>query len=502
MLIVKHRRYGYAAIIIIIVAVFAVLWFSLFRNAAAAERSILFPILGGGSYTNDFNAPRSNGQHGATDVFAAKHTPLVAAVDGEITFAGYPQPSWGYMVQITDADGYQYNYIHMNNDTPGTDDGRGDGMNAYAPDMKRGNRVVKGQFVGWVGDSGNAENTPPHLHFEIVRPDGSLVNPYEVLREAPIRYSLPNRAEYPSLPNEVLPYGGYEIGINIAAGNFDADPAVEVVTGAGIRGGPHVKIYNANMTFTGSQFFAYNAGFTGGVDVAAGDVDGDGIDEVITGAGPGGGPHVKAIKPDGTVIASFFAYDPKFDGGVYVAAGDVDGDGVDEIVTGAGVGGGPNVKIFEANGTQIGSFFPYTDKFRGGVDVAVGDVRGDSKPEIVTSAGPGGGPHVRVVTYVGNTADPVQYNESFYAYDPNTYHGGSRVAVGNVQTGTSKAEIITAPHTKGGPHIKMFNTTGTVLTGKMFMEEWWYGYHDIAAADGFSLAATGNNRRASVRSAF
>jgi hypothetical protein len=106
------------------------------------------------------------------------------------------------------------------------------------------------------------------------------------------------------------------------------------------------------------------------------DLDGDGLDEIVTGAGPSGGPHVRVFSLAGGVvreIAGFFAYDPAFPGGVNVACGDVTGDGVPEIITGAGPGGGPHVRAFSLAGgvvTEVASFYAYDPAFPGGVTVA------------------------------------------------------------------------------------------------------------------------------------
>src|SRR5207248_42122 len=133
-----------------------------------------------------------------------------------------------------------------------------------------------------------------------------------------------------------------------------------------------------------------------GTHVARGDVNGDGTLDIVTGAGPGGGPDVRQFRPDGSLIRGFFAYSAGFHGGVDVAACDFDGDGKAEILTGPGPGGGPDVRVFRSDGTLLKSFFAYAGGFSGGVNVSCADVNGDGKAEILTGPGAGGGPDVRV----------------------------------------------------------------------------------------------------------
>src|SRR5207249_11712554 len=132
-------------------------------------------------------------------------------------------------------------------------------------------------------------------------------------------------------------------------GAVNGDGFADVITGAGAGGGPHVKVFDGAALLAGSlrelrSFFAYDAAFIGGVTVAAADFDADAKAEVITGAGQGGGPHVKVFSgAAGTVVSSFFAYAPNFTGGVLVAAGPV-GTSTAAIVT--GTGGSPQVNVF------------------------------------------------------------------------------------------------------------------------------------------------------------
>ena len=181
-----------------------------------------------------------------------------------------------------------------------------------------------------------------------------------------------------------------------------------------------MKAYDAATGAIKFDFLAYSADFRGGVRVAVGDVNGDGTDDIITGAGPGGGPHVKVFSGvDASTLFSFFAYDAKFSGGVFVAAGDVNGDGKADIITGAGAGGGPHVKAYSgADLSTLADFFAYDTLFAGGVRVAAADVNGDGKDDIITGAGRGGGPQVKAF----DGTSPALL-DSFFAFDPN-FRGG------------------------------------------------------------------------------
>jgi hypothetical protein len=209
----------------------------------------------------------------------------------------------------------------------------------------------------------------------------------------------------------------------VAVGDVNNDNFADIITGAGAGGGPHVKVFSGADCSELMSFFAYDAGFGGGVFVAAGDVDGDNHADVITGAGAGGGPHVKVFSgQSGSVIRSFFAYDAGFAGGVHVAAGDVNNDSFADIITGAGAGGGPHVQVFSGtNLSVLSSFFAYDAAFSGGVNVGSGDVDGNGVADIITGAGAGGGPHVRAFDVNGNQL------ASYFAYDP-SFSGGVKIA--------------------------------------------------------------------------
>lgn len=136
-----------------------------------------FPVAGRVSFTDNYLVCRSGcaRKHMGQDLMGAKMTPLVAAFDGVVTTLQQDGGSGNYVGITADrgpAKGWTVLYLHVNNDTPGTDDGRGSAQWAFPKGIERGARVLAGQLVGWLGDSGNAEATGAHLHVELRKGTG------------------------------------------------------------------------------------------------------------------------------------------------------------------------------------------------------------------------------------------------------------------------------------------------------------------------------------------
>lgn len=230
-------------------------------------------------------------------------------------------------------------------------------------------------------------------------------------------------------------------------------PATAIAAGSDAGGSPEVRLFDAANGSPLSAFLAYDAAFRGGVRVAMGDVTGDGVADIVTAPGPGGGPHIRVF--DGVtraLVREFMAYSTTFSGGVFVAVGDANGDRFADIVTGPDAGGGPHVQVFSGrDGSVLNSFLAYAANFIGGVRVASADVNHDGRADIVTSPGAGGGPHV--IAFDG--ANPAHVLHSFLAYDAR-FVGGVYVAAGDVN-GDGYADIITAAGAGGGPHVQVFS---------------------------------------------
>gem|GEM_PF-1594949 len=266
--------------------------------------------------------------------------------------------------------------------------------------------------------------------------------------------------------------------------------------------GPYTNMQNR------SDFAAYPSD-SYGARIATGDVNGDSISEIITGVGPGPvshPPNVRVFLFNGKKLAGFIAYGMNRYG-VNVAAGDLDGNGMDEIITGPGPGAafGPHVRVWQFETETFsfepaGSFLAYgTRSF--GVQVSSGDMDGDGDHEILTAPGPGYvfGPHIRGWNYqINNAAIPINAI-NFFAYE--TRHFGCRIGAGNIDSDPFD-EILSAPGPGSffGPHVRGWNYDNDTIESIEEINFFAYPSHlkygaRVATADldgdGFSEIITG-----------
>ncbi len=222
-----------------------------------------------------------------------------------------------------------------------------------------------------------------------------------------------------------------------------------IVTGAGPGGGPHVKMYDASSNLR-LQFFAFESDFTGGVYVDSGDIDGDGSIDIVASPFSSRVPEVRIFNRWGVLVNSFRAYNDNFQKGFKIVLADVDRDGKQEIITAPNAGGGPHIRIFNKEGKLLKEFFAFNSMFRGGLDVAVYDIDLDKEMEIIVVPKSNSLPVVKIFDTDGNL------ERQFFAFEPD-YLGGMFV-------GGYKNKIIVGTGTGRSTTIKVFDRFGNFKT--------------------------------------
>jgi peptidase M23-like protein len=178
----SHRTTARAFLLLLLVGAFTGT-----ANAAVEVPDVTaFPVVGNVSYIDDFGDPRPQGPHEGNDIMSVRHQPAVAFVPGRVekwTGSG----SYGTcMLYLHAKNGMTYVYIHLNNDLGPTNDNEGGCKNgvSWAKGLDNGDHVSRGELVGFVGDSGDANGIQPHLHFEVRKPSGRAIDPFKYLNRS------------------------------------------------------------------------------------------------------------------------------------------------------------------------------------------------------------------------------------------------------------------------------------------------------------------------------
>lgn len=252
-------------------------------------------------------------------------------------------------------------------------------------------------------------------------------------------------------PSTFMPFGKTSLPVMVHSTRTLGRQFYIATTGAG--GEPRVRIFDAHFQMV-NEFFAYDKKYRGGVSIALADTDGDGIDEIITAPQGGGGPHVKIFDQFGNLKKHFFAYQANFRDGVQVAAGDMNNDGKAEIFTAPSKNNQGDVRIFTSDGRLVTQFFAYP-KQKIATSIAVGDLDGDGELEIIAAPKQGRAP-VRIFSPFGKV------KAQFFPFG-SSYANGVSVAIGDVN-GDRRDDVVIGPAGNGGAHIRIFDGSGRVLS--------------------------------------
>lgn len=449
------------AIYMLIIVLFVFAGTFLAMNLTKAESDFVYPIEPYTVFQNgqQFGAKRgTNIYHLGDDVIAPAGTEIYSIGDGIVKHIGVHSRYGGVViVEHTLHTGAKITSLYGH-------------LRIQDVKVTKGQKIAKGDIVGFLGTREENGNWVAHLHFGIHK------TPYQ---EKWVYWGMGSEDKLDQWydPTEFLTSQGAIA--NTVTGEIKDYSDGKIITGPGFGGSTHVRvIHKEGFPFSDLGFIA-KSGQSSGVDVALADLEHDHNEEIVVGAGPGSEPYVKIFdKYTQNEKLSFLAYHPSFKGGVRVSVGDINGDGYQEIVTAAGPGGGVHVRVFDMKGNVIHSALsPFPKEYRTGADVAVGDVTGDGVDEIIVSNGPGESAQIKILNGKGEIQPT-----TILAF-PEAFKGGSHIAVADIDE-DGVGEIIAGAGPGGGPQIRVFEGTGEARGIQFFpFHPTFRGGIDVAAID-------------------
>lgn len=271
------------------------------------------------------------------------------------------------------------------------------------------------------------------------------------------------------------PFPGFNGTIRTATGDVNGDGVPDLISATGPGGGSQIRVMDGKTFGDLMQpFSAFEESFTGGVFVAAGDFNGDGKADIVITPDNGGGGRTKLIDVSGgspsTIIDFLGIDDPNFRGGALATLGDVNGDGQIDLMVAAGIGGGPRVAMYDGRTVASGQpqrllpdFFAFESTLRNGAFLACADMDNDGKDELIFGAGPGGAPRVLFVDSqslldIGPQAALANPRASVFAGDPNG-RGGARVVAKDFNL-DGNVDLLVANATGGNGVILVYKGDG------------------------------------------
>jgi hypothetical protein len=272
----------------------------------------------------------------------------------------------------------------------------------------------------------------------------------------------------------VTPFPDFTGGVRSAVADFNGDGIPDLVVGTGPGAPTLVEILDGRDAHVLFSINPFEAAFTGGVYVAAGDLNGDQVPDLVITPDEGGGPRCRVFSgKDGFApLADFLGIaDPNFRGGARAAVGDVNGDGFGDLIVAAGFGGGPRVAGWDGRTLRPGAtpapvfadFFAFEQTLRNGVFIAAGDVDGDGLADLVIGGGPGGGPRVLVLSGRALVGGQQLALGDFFAGDPDT-RGGVRVAAKDLNA-DGRSDVIVGSGEDSGTQVTAYDSAHLTPTG-------------------------------------